>query len=451
MLLKVFDWIVLILFEDRLQNDVNQFGYQSESSANMCTWTVIETVNYYVRKGSPVYACLLDYRKAFDFCNHVVMFRNLIERKVNKIFLRIMIHMYLYQSCYIRWGCTESQPFSVTNGTRQGGVFSPRGGFATYLDPLLFQLRRSGYGCRIGGHWLGGLALADDVILLSPSVQGLQNLVSICEDHASNTDLVFSTDKINPEKSKTMCIAFNVKNKGQLANIILNGDALPWKDKVNHLGFTLSSDCSLNFDIQNKRASFISRQYSLNQEFAFANPDNKLRMCRLYNTAFYGSNCWDFSSEEFGKFARSWNVNLRILFDLPRDTHCWIVEELSNGRHFKQMIYSRFIKYLKVLSQNRKPFIRTLFNLVSKDAKSLTGSNVRKILLQTDQDPLRLDRNCIRSWRVYPPKDSWSVPLLRSLMNLRDDEWLLVFDEEEEDGSLQTEDISFIIDTICRE
>ena len=114
------------------------------------------------------------------------------------------------------------------------------------------------------------------------------------------------------------------------------------------------------------------------------------------------------------------------------------------------MIYSRFIKYLKVLSQNRKPFIRTLFNLVSKDAKSLTGSNVRKILLQTDQDPLSLDRYCIRSWRVYPPKDGWSVPLLRSLMNLRDDEWVLVFDEEEEDGRLQTEDLSFMIDTICR-
>ena len=28
-LLKVFDWIVLLLFEDKLCNDLNQFGYQS--------------------------------------------------------------------------------------------------------------------------------------------------------------------------------------------------------------------------------------------------------------------------------------------------------------------------------------------------------------------------------------------------------------------------------------
>ena len=49
-------------------------------------------------------------------------------------------------------------------------------------------------GCRIAGHWLGGLALADDIILLSLSVQGLQGLVNICEDHARRKDLVFSTD-----------------------------------------------------------------------------------------------------------------------------------------------------------------------------------------------------------------------------------------------------------------
>ena len=72
-LLKVFGWIVLILFDSELKNDDNQFGYQTESSANMCTWTVIETVNHFINKGSPVDACLWDYRKAFHFCNHVII------------------------------------------------------------------------------------------------------------------------------------------------------------------------------------------------------------------------------------------------------------------------------------------------------------------------------------------------------------------------------------------
>ena len=222
----------------------------------MCTWTVIEIVNYFTNRGSAVYGCLLDYRKAFDYCNHVIMFQNLLNRKVNKVFIRLMIFMYLNQSCFIRWNQQRSYSFKVTNGTRQGGVFSPRGGFATYLNPLLSRLRSSGFGCRIAGHWLGAFAFADDLILLSPSIQGLQSLVTICEEHAEETDLVFSTDS-NPEKSKTMCIAFKSKSQDNLASVKLNGDPLPWKEKVNHLGFTLNSDCSSGRDVMEKRGAFI--------------------------------------------------------------------------------------------------------------------------------------------------------------------------------------------------
>ena len=63
--------------------------------------------------------------------------------------------------CYVKWDHTRS--LSVINGTRQGSVFSPKGGFACYLDPLLDRLRNSGYGCRIGSHWYGALAYADAV------------------------------------------------------------------------------------------------------------------------------------------------------------------------------------------------------------------------------------------------------------------------------------------------
>ena len=194
----------------------------------MCTWNAIETINYFANRGLPFYVCL-HYSKAFDYCNHVIMFRNLLDRNI-KLFIRLILVMYLNQTCYIKWQQTCSDSFSVTNGTRKGGVFSPRGGFATYLDPFLKSLRASGHGCRVAGNWLGGLALADDVMLLSPSVQGLQELVSVCEKHVQDTDLVFSTDKKNPEKSKTMCIAFKCKDKENLVSIKLNGDPLPWKE-----------------------------------------------------------------------------------------------------------------------------------------------------------------------------------------------------------------------------
>ena len=449
-LLKVFDWVLLLLFDKELKNDDNQFGYQEESSANMCTWTAIETINYFVNRGSPVYACLLDYRKAFDYCNHVIMFKNLLSRNINKIFIRLLIVMYLNQTCYINWQQEYSSSFSVTNGTRQGGVFSPRGGFATYLDPLLGRLRSSGFGCRIAGHWLGGLALADDVILLSPSVQGLQDLVSICEQHALETDLVFSTDKKNPEKSKTMCIAFMNTGKEKLGTIRLNGDPLPWKEKVNHLGTTLTSNCRSGVNILEKRAGFISTVYNLNQEFAFATSESKLKLCRLYNTAFYGSNCWNFSSAEIARFAKTWNVNMRMILDLPRETHCWIVEELSGGKHFLQMIYSRFVKYLTMLKRNRRPAIRDLCWISASDVRTTTGGNVRTIFLKSGMDPRLVPQCKFADWRVYEAKDKWTVPLVSSLLLLRSDDWVVNIDLVEEE-CLGDEDIKLMMEALCTE
>lgn len=154
-------------------------------------------------------------------------------------------------------------------------------------------------------------------MLLSPSVKGLQELLSICEQHAQDTDLVFSTDREN-------------------------------------LGTTLTSTCSLASDVMEKRAKFISKVYSLNQEFCFAFAETRLRLWYIYNTAFFGSNCWKFSSAEVEKFGKTWNVNHRIMFNLPRETHSWIVEELTGAEHSIQMIYSRFVKYLSVIKNNKK-------------------------------------------------------------------------------------------------
>ena len=201
----------------KLETHANQFGFQEGSSTAMCSWTAIEVINVFVNGGSQIFGCLLDYRKAFDLVNHEKLFKILINRKLSLIFVRLLMVIYLKQSCYINWQGTRSYSFSVKNGTRQGSVFSPKGGFGCYLDPLLQELRNSGLGCTLGLHWFGALAYADDLLLLSTSVQGLQEMVTICQNHAEQNDLLFSTDP-DPEKSKTKCIAFGCKEKDAFCN-----------------------------------------------------------------------------------------------------------------------------------------------------------------------------------------------------------------------------------------
>ena len=136
------------------------------------------------------------------------------------------------------------------------------------------------------------------------------------------------------------------------------------------------------------------------------------------------------------------------MFDLPRESHSWIVEEISGGKHFLQMIYSRFSKYISVLKKNKRLSIRTLYSISANDVRTTTGSNVRKILLKSGIDPRCVPKQKFSDWRVYSAVDTWTVPLLSSLLELRSDAWEVNFDVEA-DECLEDEEINFMIEAVC--
>ena len=73
---------------------------------------------------------------------------------------------------------------------------------------------------------------------------------------------------------------------------------------------------------------------------------------------------------------------------------------------------------------------------------------ILSILLETHVDPKLLDIRALQGWRVYPPRDEWTIPLLRNLIEVRNDNWEVIYDEETEDAPTN-EDIDFMISAIC--
>ena len=65
-ILRLFDWVIIILCRDKFAFDVFQFNYKPDCSTNICTWMVIETINYFYRNGSEVFTYVMDRTKAFD-------------------------------------------------------------------------------------------------------------------------------------------------------------------------------------------------------------------------------------------------------------------------------------------------------------------------------------------------------------------------------------------------
>ena len=129
-----------------------------------------------------MYGVAMDMSKAFDM---VELFTTILDRKVESLYLRLMLFIYRNQSCDVKWCGEYSHRFSVSNGVRQGAVSSAFL-FSVYIDELLMILKNSRLGCHIDSVFYGAFIFADDIFLLSVSRSGLQTLVNICQEQIWN-------------------------------------------------------------------------------------------------------------------------------------------------------------------------------------------------------------------------------------------------------------------------
>ena len=128
----------------------------------------METATHFVNNNSCVYRCFLDASKAFDKVHYGIFFNLMLKRGVPSAIVRFILDGYIrHRMCGAQWERHTSRSVHVCNGVKQGAVIL----FAVYYDELIAKLARSGYGCRISQHFVGALSYADDITLLSPSLQ----------------------------------------------------------------------------------------------------------------------------------------------------------------------------------------------------------------------------------------------------------------------------------------
>ena len=152
-----------------------QFAYKKEFSTSLCSFLVLETIQYYKSRGSDVYMMTLDCTKAFDKVQFSKLFNTLIDKDICPLIVRMIMNAYLVSTAVVKWNNSVSNIFSISNGVKQGAVLSAPL-FALYIDPLLSKLRESKKGCYIGNLSANAFAYADDVVLLAPSCNALRVL-----------------------------------------------------------------------------------------------------------------------------------------------------------------------------------------------------------------------------------------------------------------------------------
>ena len=420
-LLKLLDIVILILEGDKLRCDGLQFGFQQKSSTTMCSWLASAIIDKYNQLGSSVYCCTMDMRKAFDMVEWSGLFQELSDKKINPLYLRILLDIYINQSYIVEWNGTASHSFRVSNGVRQGSVSSPVL-FSIYIDRLFSKLRNTGFGCKFYNVFYGCLGYADNILLLSASGTGLQAMVDICSKFMSIKGLRFSTNKILA-KSKTKCILFSKRKMPNVAPIKLNGDELPWVSDIKHLGNILEKDNSMRKDVAVKRGKAIGKINSLFQEFHFAKPSTLIKILNIYAVSFPGSGLWDLFSRDCDRIYRTWNVTIRQALNVPRDTHRYLIEPLSQSLHPKVMLASRYCQFVNSLLQSPKLQVRVMGRMCISDHRTVMCNNLLKISKEcgfTDWCEGRLTARSVKIKMRYsqtPKEQEWRECILKELLS----------------------------------
>ena len=133
---------------------------------------------------------------------------------------------------------------------------------------------------------------------------------------------------------------------------------------------------------------------------------------RNSNSHFSGSTLWDLF------MSASYNVSFRIMFDLPHETHKYLIEPVSGKAHLKKVFVKRFLKFTDSLKTTKKIALKNFFNYIKNDCQSVTGANLQrisKLLNKTSIENLVPDDAFSICYESIPEYEEWRVKMINEI------------------------------------
>ncbi|MCG8044308.1 MAG: reverse transcriptase family protein, partial [Candidatus Thiodiazotropha endolucinida] len=341
--LKLFERILLnrILSSHRPFNPL-QGGFQKGMACTMTSFLVRESVYYAKENGSKLYICFLDAKKAFDKVWHDGLLLKLHERGVELYIWKVLVCLHANLTSYVFFKGCKSSRFSVTKGTRQGGVLSPYL-FLCFIDDLLHELCSSNMGLTVHGVNVCCPTVADDMLLQALTKFGLQVLINICVRYFNMWRLEHNALKCNV----LVCNETDAEYKRCNRRWMLGTEELRETDNYTHLGVicTKNMDTKLNIDVA---ASQIRRIFFGLVSSSFSEHDlHPLTWKSIYETvvlpkALYGCEMWmNITHSDMLKLERSHRLCLKAIQCVDRQTRTTVALGLIGSINIQYEIEKR--------------------------------------------------------------------------------------------------------------
>ena len=110
------------------------------------------------------------------------------------------------------------------------------------------------------------------------------------------------------------------------------------------------------------------------------------------------------------------------MWDIPRETHRYFLEPISKQAHIRFILMKRFLRFIEQIENSSKSAIKSLLSICRNDCNSITGKNLRNILLLCNKNSISsLSGNDIDNltYNQVPEDESWRIDHLNELLNIR--------------------------------
>ncbi|GAQ77988.1 DNA/RNA polymerase superfamily protein with reverse transcriptase domain [Klebsormidium nitens] len=187
-----------------------------------------------------LFACFVDFRKAFDMVPREKLWTRLEELGVGDRMLQSVRSMYSNVRCRVRGaGWVSEESFESSRGVKQGCPLSPLL-FGLYIDGLEDVIGGTADNPELSGVEVPFLAFADDVVLLSTSAAGLQKKLGLLEEFSKESGLPVNLQKTEVVVFGGQFAVQKVRNEFQYA-----GERVAIAQSYRYLG--VQFHCNGNF------------------------------------------------------------------------------------------------------------------------------------------------------------------------------------------------------------
>lgn len=266
----------------------SQFGFRKGVGTRDAIGVVRMLCERNIEYRGEVYVCFVDFEKAFDRVNWVMMMEILRDLEVDWKDRRLIRQLYMRQTAVVRVEGEDSLPAEIGRGVRQGCPLSPLL-FSIYAEAMMKEaMEGMEEGIKVGGNIINDVRFADDQAMVSGTEEGLQTMMNRLEEIAKKYDM-----KINVKKTKVMVVS---KEAGKKINITIDGKMIEQVDKFKYLGSIITEDGKSKTDIK-VRIAMAKEAFNKRKELLAKRMNKKIRKkivkCVVWPVALYGCETWE--------------------------------------------------------------------------------------------------------------------------------------------------------------